>query len=69
MWGGSIVGSLDLAWPFGVYGLQKGFTKPIAVNITKTTPELVKKAEDFGFTCFTDIDEFKVFIEKNYLRR
>lgn len=67
--GGSTVGSLDLAWPFGVYGLQRGFTKPVAVNITKTTPELVKKAEDFGFTCFTDIDEFKAFIEKNYLRR
>ena len=63
---GCTVASLDLAWPFGVYGIQRGFTKPVAVNIIKTVPELVKKAEDFGFTCFISIEEFKAFIEKNY---
>ena len=64
---GAIVGTLDLAWPFGVFGLTRGFSKPVAVNLTNTTPEMVKKAEDFGFTCFTDIEEFKAYIAKTYV--
>lgn len=58
----------NLAWPFGVYGLQRGFTKPVALNID-APQDLVRKAEEHGFTCFTSIDEFKVYIEKNYLGR
>ena len=58
-------GTFDIAWPNGVYGLQRGFTKPVALRIDATDEE-VKAAEDFGFTLLTSIDEFKAFIEKNY---
>lgn len=62
------VGCLDLAWPFGVYGATRGFTKPLALRIDATKEEL-EAAEEAGFTCFTSIEDFKKFIEKNYLRR
>ena len=58
-------GTFDIAWPNGVYGLQRGFTKPVALRIDAADEE-VKAAEDFGFTLLTSIDEFKAFIEKNY---
>ncbi len=63
------LGSLDIAWPFGLYGITGGFTKPLAVNLMHTTPELLKNAEELGYICFTDIEEFKAFVEKNYKRR
>ena len=59
-------GSLDLAWPFGIRGLQGGFSKPVAVNIFDTTPELLEAAEEFGFTVFTNVEEFREYVEKNY---
>ena len=58
-------GDFDIAWPYGVYGLQRGFTKPVAVKLD-ATEEQINAAEDFGYTLFTSIEEFKVFIEKNY---
>ena len=61
-------GDFDIAWPYGVYGLQRCFTKPVAVKVD-AKEEQIKAAEDFGYTLFTSIDEFKVFIEKNYGRR
>ena len=60
-------GDFDIAWPYGVYGLQRGFTKPIALRLD-ATEEQINAAEDFGYTIFTNIDEFKAFIEKNYGR-
>ena len=33
------------------------------------TEEQINAAEDFGYTLFTSIDEFKAFIEKNYGRK
>lgn len=65
---GKLICSFNLAWPFGVYGLQRGFTKPVALQID-ASQDLLRKAEEQGFTCFTGIDEFKAYIEKNYLRR
>lgn len=58
----------NLAWPFGVYGLQRGFTKPVALRID-ASQDMLRKAEEHGFTCFPNIDEFKAYIEKNYLGR
>lgn len=62
-------GTLDMAWEFGIYGLQRGFTKPLAISIAYySTQELVDKAEELGFTCFKSIEEFKEYVEKKYLR-
>ena len=58
--------SFSLAWPFGVYGLQRGFTKPIALRVDATEEQL-KAAENYGFTCFTSIEDFRTFIKKTYL--
>ena len=58
-------GTFDIAWSNGVYGLQRGFTKPVALRIDATDEE-VKAAEDFGFILLTSIEDFKAFIEKNY---
>ena len=62
------VGSFDIAWPFGVHGLQGGVTKPLALRID-ADDELVNAAKELGFTCFTSIEELKAFIEQNYGRR
>ncbi|WP_034450214.1 hypothetical protein [Butyrivibrio sp. AE2032] len=64
---GRYVCSLDISWPFGVFGLQKGFTKPLCILAWNPDEESIKKAEEFGFTCFTDIEEFKDYIRKTYL--
>ena len=66
--GGNYICHFNLAWPFGVYGLQRGFTKPVALRID-AAQDVLKTAEEQGFTCFTSVDEFKAYIEKNYLRR
>lgn len=62
------VGSLDIAWPEGVYGLRRGFTKPVGLRIDADN-EFVKAAEELGYTCLTSIEAFKAYIEENYLKR
>lgn len=58
-----VVATVKAAWPFGVYGTKGGYSKPIA--LVKT--EQVKLVEEFGYICFTSIDEFKAYIKKTYL--
>ena len=65
---GRCVGEVDIAWPFGVYGLQGGFNKPVALRIGADT-KLIEAAREVGFTCFASIKEFKAFVEKNYWRK
>lgn len=66
---GDCVGTLDMAWEFGIYGLQRGFTKPLAISIAYySTQELVEKAKEMGFTCFSSIEEFKAYVEKVYMK-
>lgn len=62
---GYYIGSLDIAWPSGVYGPKGSSTKPLALRID-ADDELVNAAKEHGFTCFTSIDDFKAFIEENY---
>lgn len=60
--------TFDIAWPFGIYGLQRGFTQPLVLRIDANT-ELVETAKELGFKCFTSIAELKSYIEKNHWRR
>ena len=57
------VGSLNIGWPYGIYG-ESGFTKPVAVQFYDKNPELVEKAKGCGYEVFESIEEFKAFIEK-----
>lgn len=54
---------LDLAWP---NGLQEGLSVPVAVLIDEE-PEIVGLASRAGFMCFTAIEEFKRYVERDVL--
>ena len=57
----------DIYWEFGVFGLQRGFTRPVGLIVREPDEESIKAAEDKGYLCFTDIEEFKEYIKKTYL--
>ena len=57
----------DICWEFGVYGLQRGFTRPVGLMVREPDEESIKAAEDKGYLCFTDIEEFKEYVKKTYL--
>lgn len=54
---------LDLAWPEGV---QKNFSQPVTILIDEDqgTHEIANKA---GFRCFTSVEEFKLYIQKEII--
>lgn len=54
---------LDLAWPEGV---QKNYSQPVAILIDEDqdTHEIANKA---GFRCFTSVEEFKQYIQKEII--
>lgn len=54
---------LDLAWP---NGLQERLSVPVALLIDED-PEVVAMASRCGFMCFTAIDEFKRYVERDVL--
>ena len=58
---------LDLYWEFGVFGLPRGFTRPIGLILRNPDEKDIKTAEDNGYLCFTDIENFKNYIQKTYL--
>ena len=57
----------DIYWEFGVFGLQRGFTRPVGLMVREPDEESIKAGEDKGYLCFTDIEEFKEYIKKTYL--
>lgn len=57
----------DLYWEFGVFGLQRSFTRPIGLILRAPDEKDIKAAEDNGYLCFTDIEKFKDYIQKTYL--
>jgi hypothetical protein len=54
---------LDLAWP---EGLQTGLTEPVAVLLDET-PEVEAAAGAAGFRFFTDLSEFRAYVERDLL--
>ena len=54
---------LDLAWPDG---LQAGLSKPVALLIDEA-PETLEAANAAGYTYFTDVAEFKSYVESEVL--
>ncbi len=60
---GNIVAIIDLAWP---QGIQNGLSEPIALllNETADTQAIVSR---YGYRYYTDVTEFKEYIEANYL--
>lgn len=60
---GNIVAIIDLAWP---QGIQNGLSEPIALllNETADTQAIVSR---YGYRYYTDVTEFKEYIETNYL--
>ena len=57
----------DIYWEFGVFGLQRGFTRPVGLIVREPDEENIKAAEDKGYLCFTGIEEFREYIKKTYL--
>lgn len=54
----------DLAWPAG---LQEGLSQPVAVLLNEGN-ETIALASSAGFRCFTDIETFKAYINREVLR-
>ena len=54
---------LDLVWPEGI---QTGLSEPVALllNEEMRTLELASAA---GFRCFTDVETFRAYVEKEIL--
>jgi hypothetical protein len=55
--------TFELAWPGG---LQEGLSQPVAI-ISKEWQDALPMANAAGFRCFTSIDEFKVYVQKDVL--
>ena len=64
---GEYVGTVNIGWPYGIYG-ERGYTKPVAVQFYDTTPELLQTAKECAYEVFESIEEFKEFIEKYCIR-
>jgi hypothetical protein len=60
---GNLAEILDLVWPDG---LQTGLSEPVAVLINEGITVL-EAASSAGFRCFTDIEEFKTYIQSDIL--
>ena len=53
----------DVAWPSG---LQEEYSQPVALLINES-PDTLALANGHGFRCFTDIEDFKEYIERTVL--
>ena len=60
---GDVVGIIDLAWP---HGIQNGLSEPIALLLNETQ-EMQALVSKHGFRFYTNIDEFKEFVEDTFL--
>ena len=60
---GNPVAVLDLAWPDG---LQEGLGQPVAILINEDA-EVLTHANQFGFRCFTHVEEFRRYVEREVL--
>ena len=54
---------LDIAWPDGV---QTGLSKPLALLLNESD-EVYIAANRCGYTCLTDIQDFKDHVKTNYI--
>jgi hypothetical protein len=54
---------LDLAWPDG---LQEGLSQPVAVLLNEGA-DVLALASSTGFRCFTDVDGFKSYVEREVI--
>ena len=61
--GGEQKAVFDLAWPGG---LQQELSQPVAVLLNESV-ETVALASQAGFRCFTDVEEFKRYVEAEVL--
>ena len=52
-----------MAWPSG---LQEAYSEPVALLINES-PETLSLANSHGFRCFTDIEDFKEYVESTVL--
>ncbi|MFO0888329.1 MAG: DUF262 domain-containing protein [Isosphaeraceae bacterium] len=53
----------DLAWPSGI---QEELSQPVVVLLNEA-PETVSIASQAGFRCFTEIDDFRRYVQKEIL--
>lgn len=60
---GNLLTILDLAWPEGV---QTGLSEPVALLLNESQ-EICSIASRAGFMYFTEVEDFKRFIEKQYI--
>lgn len=60
---GSLVALLDLAWPEGI---QTRFSQPVALLLNEDVKTL-ELASAAGFRCFTDVETFRSYVEKEIL--
>lgn len=60
---GKLLATLDLAWPQGV---QVGKSRPVTLLIDES-PETSELANHKGFEFFTDIEEFKHYVQREIL--
>jgi len=60
---GEPIAVLDLAWP---HGLQRGLSEPVAVLLDES-PETLAAANNAGYRYFTDIIQFKSYVEREIL--
>ncbi len=56
---GNLVEILDLVWPIG---LQTGLSEPVALLINEDV-SVLEVASSASFRCFTDIDDFKAYVQ------
>ncbi len=59
-----VLGIFDIAWPEGV---QKGLTEPLALLINEPD-EIYQLANQKGFRYFTNDEDFKHFVEYEYIK-
>jgi hypothetical protein len=60
---GMQVGILDLAWP---NGLQEELSRPVALVLNEGA-ELLAMANAAGYSCFTNIEDFRAYVEAEVL--
>ena len=60
---GALVALLDLAWPEGI---QVRYSEPVALLLNEEMRTL-EVASAAGFRCFTDVDTFRAYVEKEIL--
>ena len=60
---GAALAVLDLAWPSGI---QEGFSEPVALLIDEGA-ETLKEASQAGYRCFTDMADFRKYVEHEIL--